>query len=196
MVDPGFNAILIRSCDDLAALADELGEPAVAAANRERAARGLAALESLWSEPHGQYVCFDRAAGVPVDSASVGGLLPAFAALPAPRLRALAERLDALAERVPFSVPSHDPDDPRFDAKRYWRGPAWLIVNYLIADGLRAGGERATATRIERASLELIERGGFAEYYDPLTGEPCGGGSFTWTAAMVMEIVRGRKRAA
>ena len=196
VVDPGFNAILIRSCADLAELADALGETAVADANRERAARGLAALESLWSEAHGQYLCFDRAAGSPVDSASIGGLLPALAAIPAPRLAALVARLDALAERSDFLVPSHDPRDPRFDAKRYWRGPAWLVVNYLIADGLRAGGERAAAERVERSSLALIERGGFAEYYDPCTGEPCGGGSFTWTAAMVMEILRGEGTAA
>jgi len=45
------------------------------------------------------------------------------------------------------------------------------------------------ALKIETASLELINTGGFAEYYDPLTGEPCGGGSFTWTAAMVMEFI-------
>ena len=190
IVDPGFNAILIRSSTDLAALADALGEPEIARANRERAARGLDALESLWSEAHGQYLCFDRAAGEPVDSASVGGLLPAFAPIPPERLRALARRLDALGERTAFPVPSHDPDDPRFDAVRYWRGPAWLIVNRLIADGLRAGGETAAAARIERSSLALIDRGGFAEYYDPLTGEPCGGGTFTWTAAMVMEILR------
>ena len=191
IVDPGFNAIPIRSSADLADLADALGEPGIARANRERAERGLAALDSLWSEAHGQYLCFDRAAGESVDSASVGGLLPALAPIPPARLGALARRLDALAERAGFPVPSHDPDDPRFDAKRYWRGPSWLIVNYLIADGLRRGGERAAAARIERSSLELIGRGGFAEYYDPYTGEPCGGGSFTWTAAMVMEIVGG-----
>jgi hypothetical protein len=30
---------------------------------------------------------------------------------------------------------------------------------------------------------------GFAEYYDPHTAEPCGGAHFTWTAAMVIEIL-------
>jgi len=196
VVDPGFNAILIRSCADLAELADALGEPEIASANRERAERGLAALESLWSDAHGQYVCFDRAAGTPIDSASVGGLIAAFAALPPARLDALAARLNTLAEHTGFLVPSHDPLDPRFDAKRYWRGPAWLIVNYLIAYGLRAGGKSTAAERVEQASIGLIECGGFAEYYDPVTGEPCGGGSFTWTAAMVMEILRAQPEAA
>ena len=37
--------------------------------------------------------------------------------------------------------------------------------------------------RIVGDSLALIERSGFAEYYHPVTGEPCGGKTFTWTAA-------------
>src|SRR5690606_17488516 len=82
VVDPGFNAILIRSCADLASVADALGASDVAARNRARAARARAALEGLWSEAHGQYLCRDRTTGALVDSASVGGLLPAFAAVP------------------------------------------------------------------------------------------------------------------
>ena len=45
------------------------------------------------------------------------------------------------------------------------------------------------AARITASSLDLIRESGFAEYYDPLTGEPLGGGRFTWTAAMVIEIL-------
>ncbi|WP_291308928.1 trehalase family glycosidase, partial [Devosia sp. 66-14] len=85
VVDPGFNAILIRSATDLAALADELGEPEIAARNRARAEAGLAALETLWSEPHGQYLCRDRVTGQLIDSASIGGILPVFAAVPKAR---------------------------------------------------------------------------------------------------------------
>jgi hypothetical protein len=189
VIDPGFNAILIRSCSDLAALAERLGESEIAARNRAFAARGLAALEGLWSEPHGQYLCRDRVTGELVDSLSVGGILPAFAAIPAHRASALAQRIEALGRRATHLVPSHDPADPRFDAKRYWRGPAWLIVNYMIADGLAAAGETAMARRLRAASLELIDEGGFAEYYDPMTGAPCGGARFTWTAAMVIEFL-------
>ncbi len=38
-------------------------------------------------------------------------------------------------------------------------------------------------------SLALIRESGFAEYYDPLDGEACGGDRFTWTAAMVIEFL-------
>ena len=189
VVDPGFNAILIRSATDLAALAEELGEHEIARTNRARAEKGLAALESLWSDAHGQYLCRDRVTGGLIDSASIGGILPVFAAVPKARAQVIARTIETWASQVKYIVPSHTPSDPRFEAKRYWRGPAWLVMNYMIQDGLRAVGETAVADHIVQSSLELITQSGFAEYYDPLTGEPCGGGRFTWTAAMVIEFL-------
>ncbi len=189
VIDPGFNAILIRSCADLAALAESLGETGIATANRTRAEKGIAALDQLWSERHGLYLCKDRTTSRLIDSASIGGLLPAFAAIPAHRAAAIARTVERWSERVHFIVPSQDPSDPRFEAKRYWRGPAWLVTNYMIADGLADIGEEQVADHITRSSLELITQSGFAEYYDPITGEPCGGGRFTWTAAMVLEFL-------
>ncbi|WP_127902309.1 MGH1-like glycoside hydrolase domain-containing protein [Solirhodobacter olei] len=188
IVDPGLNAILLRSCLDLAALAEGLGAGEIAARNRAWAKAGLAAMEGLWSDRLGQYLCRDRVTGTLVDSASVGGLIAAFAPLPPARLRTMARRIETLAARCRYVVPSHDPADPRYDARRYWRGPVWLIVNYMISDGLE-GVAPSVAERIREASLELIGTGGFAEYYDPNTGAPCGGGRFTWTAAMVLEFL-------
>lgn len=189
VVDPGFNAILIRSASDLASLAEELGEPEIAATNLARAERGLAALETLWSEKDGQYLCRDRVTGDLIASPSIGGILPVFAAVPKVRAHEVARTIEAWASKVRYNIPSHNPTDPRFEPKRYWRGPAWLVMNYMIQDGLRAAGETAVADHIVQSSLELITEAGFAEYYDPLTGEACGGGRFTWTAAMVIEFL-------
>lgn len=188
IVDPGFNAILIRSCQDVADLAGRLGMREIAAEARAMADRGIAAMESLWSDALGQYQCYDRAAGKPVDSASIGGILAVFAPIPKDRAAALAVRIVKLAKACNYLVPSHDPTAPEFDGLRYWRGPVWLIVNYMIADGLECAGQSSTADRIRADSVRLIERSGFAEYHDPITAEPCGGAHFTWTAAMVIEI--------
>jgi hypothetical protein len=189
VVDPGFNAILVRSCTDLADLAEALGETSIARDNRERAAKGLRAMESLWSNAHGQYLCKDRTTGQLIDSASIGGILPVFASVPKARAHEVARTIERWSASVKYIVPSHSPADPRFENKRYWRAPVWLVMNYMIADGLRAIGETAVADHIVRSSLELITQSGFAEYYDPTTGEPCGGGRFTWTAAMVVEFL-------
>lgn len=192
IVDPGFNAILIRSCADLAKLAAILGEDSLAAKAQKQAEDGLAALETLWSDAHQQYLCLDRAVGELVDSLSVGGLLAAFAPLPAKRITALAARLDEIGKQAKYLVPSHDLNDVKFDQLRYWRGPAWLIVNYMIADGMNNAGQNEMVSRIRNDSLQLIEHSGFAEYYGPLDGTACGGDQFSWTAAMVMEFLQNR----
>lgn len=189
VVDPGFNAILIRACEDLGWLAEALGESAIAEHARAQAALGIAALDSLWSEKHSQYLCYDRAVDELVESPSIGGILAAFAPIPGGRADTIARTIDTLGTRVKYLVPSHDPETSVYDGKRYWRGPAWLIVNYMIADGLHRAGNTTTVDRIVGDSLKLIEESGFAEYYDPISGEPCGGDSFTWTAAMVIEFL-------
>ena len=188
IVDPGLNAILIRSCLETSHLADALGEPAIAARNRRWAARGLAGLEACWSEAAGQYLPLDRIAGRQVQSPSLGGLIPLFAPIPPDRAATLGDTLRAIGERVRYLVPSHDPRDRNFDVRRYWRGPVWHVCNYLIVDGLRRAGMAGLADRIVADSLALIERSGFAEYYDPTDGAPLGGGHFSWTAAIVLEF--------
>ncbi len=197
IVDPGFNAILIRSCLETAALARKLGEDAIAERNEAYAQAGLAALDQLWDDKAGQYMPFDRVAGKLLDSPSIGGLIPVIAPIPPARVAAIAETLRAIGREVRYLVPSHDPRDLRFDLRRYWRGPVWHVCSYLVLVGLRDAGEEDLANRIIDDGLALIETGGFAEYYDPRDGTPLGGGSFSWTAAMVLEFIAlGRAREA
>lgn len=189
VVDPGFNAILVRSCLDTAELATALGESSIAEEQRRWAQNGLAALEDLWSDARGQYLCRDRVSGKLVDSPSIGGLLPVLAPIPEDRASRIAATIRAQAERVRYLVPSHDPRDGRFDARRYWRGPVWSVCNFLIASGLRAAGHDDLADRIARDCLKLVARSGFAEYYHPDDGAPLGGRRFSWAAAIVLELL-------
>lgn len=84
----------------------------------------------------------------------------------------------------PYPVPSHDVNASDFDPKRYWRGPTWAIMNALIGRGLEDMGHDEHARHLRQATGDLIATHGFAEYFDPLTGEAAGGGTFTWTAAV------------
>jgi hypothetical protein len=187
VIDPGFNAILIRSDEALARLTAAIGLADIAQAARARIATARKAFDALWSDAAGLFLCFDRVAGKLIDSRSAGGLLPVFAGLgDTDRLIATMRRW---REHTAFGVASHDPTDPRFEPRRYWRGPAWLIVNYLLTDGLRQSGKEKAAAAIAADSLGLIHKSGFAEYYDPTDGTACGGRHFTWTAAMVIELI-------
>ena len=192
VVDPGFNAILIRSCAAIAELAAQLGMDQIAQQSAGMASQAIESLERLWSELAQQYVCLDRVQGVAVNNAAVGGLLPVIVDLPPQRAEQLARTITQKANNSRYTVASQPVDSDHFDALRYWRGPIWLIVNHMIATGLREHGHAAVAERIEQDSLSLIEQGGFAEYYGPHAGEPCGGETFTWTAAIVLELLAGR----
>jgi glycogen debranching enzyme len=187
VVDPGFNAVLVRSDEALAELASALDLTDLAAAAATRAAKARAAFNTLWNEAAGQFLCFDRVSGRAIESRSVGGVFPLFAGLgDTGRLIATIKRW---REKIAFGVPSHDPADPRFDARRYWRGPCWLIVNFMLADGLKRSGAEEAGAAIDADSLALIRTSGFAEYYDPTDGSGLGGRHFTWTAAMVVELL-------
>ena len=190
VVDPGFNAILIHSELALSRLADQLGDSALAHRLSERAARSIGAMDTLWHGDLKQYACLNRRTGQRVNSASVGGLLPLLV-LPQghEHVADLSIRLTDWLDKAPFGVCSMDPLDMRFDGKRYWRGPSWLIVNFLLITGLRQCGETELAQRVVQASLQCIQKSGCSEYYHPMTGEALGGGTFTWTAAMVIEFL-------
>ena len=88
---------------------------------------------------------------------------------------------------APYPVPSVALDEAPFrrdshvnGSRRIWRGPCSLNTNWLLSLGLRRHGEHALADELAARSRELVERGGFNEFYDPLDGTPVGAHRFGW----------------
>ena len=54
----------------------------------------------------------------------------------------------------------------------------------MIGLGLAEKGETALAERLRADTRKAVEKSGFYEYFDPLSGEGLGGKLFTWTAAI------------
>ena len=76
-----------------------------------------------------------------------------------------------------------------FDARRYWRGPVWINVNWFLLRGLARAGLAAEAEELRRMTLRLVAASGFTEYYHPSTGEPLGSRDFSWSAALTLDLV-------
>ena len=76
-----------------------------------------------------------------------------------------------------------------FDPRRYWRGPVWINVNWFLVRGLRRCGLADEAEELRLLTLRLLETSGFAEYYDPRTGEALGSGDFSWSAALALDLL-------
>jgi hypothetical protein len=189
VTDVGFNAILQRANQDLRFLLAATGDTAGAAEVATMEQKTAAALTRCWDEEEGFFYGVDTRTSAMIRKPGIAGLLPLFADTGVTaRHPRLVQRLESWLAGVAYGVPSFDPARPEFEPRRYWRGPVWLIVNWMLIDGLRRNGRADLAARIRRDSLALVERMGFAEYFNPLTGEPLGGSAFSWTAAMYLHL--------
>ncbi|MEU7786999.1 trehalase family glycosidase [Amycolatopsis sp. NPDC049159] len=185
--DPGFNALLADGELALAEIAEELGLPSEE--HRESAARIAKALQdTLWD--NGFFFARDVRTGALTRQHTCAGLLPLL--LPdlavAPALLATATGPRFGLGRV-HGIPSYDLTAPDFDPARYWRGPSWSNVGWLLHRALRHHGEHALATRLRTDLLTTAAATDFAEYCDPLTGAGHGTRSFSWTAALAVDLL-------
>lgn len=179
VADPGLTFILLGATRDLVEMGRALGrDVAEAEAWIPRLEAGAA---SLWNPETGGYDSRDTLSGDFAGSLSNASYLCWFGGVESSGMRT---HLARILDDVPWPVPSYDPSFPKFDSRRYWRGPTWAIVNNLIAIGLRRMGHLEEAERLRRSTAQMIAEHGFAEYFDPMTGAPAGGGTFTWTAAV------------
>jgi hypothetical protein len=181
--DPGFTAIATRAAADLASVAVAAGmdgrEPA-------RLAESMGAgLDALWDDELGWYRPYDIVGRCRVGPATSTGLVALWAGVPDDRARRMMDRVDHWHQAMSGSVPTTQPDVASFDPVRYWRGPVWVLVNWLVADGLARAGfsERAAALRADTRGLVAQ---GFSEYYDPRDAAGIGGQSFSWSAALTL----------
>jgi hypothetical protein len=189
VADVGFNAILQRANQDLRFLLAATGDVAGAAEVATMEQKTAAAIARCWDEEERFFYGVDTRTSAMIRKPGIAGLLPLFADTGVTaRHPRLVQRLESWLAGVAYGVPSFDPARPEFEPRRYWRGPVWLIVNWMLIDGLRRNGRADLAARIRRDSLALVERMGFAEYFNPLTGEPLGGSAFSWTAAMYLHL--------
>lgn len=193
VVDPLFNSALAVAGEEMAGIAARLGadpEPFRAAAARTTRALN----ERLWDPELGLYVGYDRLRRLPLRAPIAACFAPLLTAAPdEAQMHALLTTMTAARFWPPHArghgVTSYDRLAPGFSRRQYWRGPVWVNVNWLLARGLRRHGLTAPAERLERETLRVVERVGCWEYYDPLNGEGLGSERFSWTAALVLDIL-------
>ena len=190
-----FNSILFRADDALRELAARIGEPTQPMEQWMRAARG-AFQERLWNGRDTLYYDYDQRAARTIHENTIAAFMPLYARLAsAEQARQLVERhLANPAEYAPdtltrFRVPTSNKSSAYFEPRGYWRGPIWANMNWFLIHGLEHYGYTDLARAIRDDTLALVERSGFHEYFDPRTGEGDGTDMFSWTAALVIDLV-------
>ncbi|WP_297580703.1 hypothetical protein [Roseibium sp.] len=185
VADPGVTFIFLRANRDLLALAERLGNDAEAEEIRGWISRMEAGASVLWHEDLKAHVALDQRSGKKTDGISSASFLAPYAGLcDSGTLGSLQEHFDRMAAKVRYMMPSYDPDHERYEPLRYWRGPVWAMINYMIARGFAEAGDSTRAEKLRADTASLIETSGFAEYFSPEDGTGAGGGTFSWTAAI------------
>ncbi len=140
-------------------------------------------IHKLWNE-EGYFQTWDCLTDEALAYKISASFLPLYAELATQEQAAkMNHQLEISFSEAPFGVASTFADEPSYESNRYWRGPVWFHINWLIAQGLRKYGFDDTADKIKQSTMQLAEKSGFSEYYDSQTGSGCGGGNFSWTAA-------------
>ena len=186
VADVGTNAILLRAEKDLLALAARFGSAPEQVEIEARIARLSNALDRLWRDDIGLYTSMDLMTHELCPIGTSAGFLPLYAGHVVARGKTLGATLSRWAARVTRLVPSTDPAFAGFEPRRYWRGPVWAVVNWMIADGFGQAGEADLAARVRSDTVALIEASGLSEYFEPVTGAGIGGADFSWTAAIYL----------
>jgi hypothetical protein len=192
-----FNSLLARSNVALIALANRLGEDSAEIESWNAKARA-AFRDKLWDAETGFYYAYDLRNERPIRIRTCSGLMPLFAGL------CTTAQAGTLAGHMIKSFTRNEKwrlcastavDHAAFDPRKYWRGPVWLNTNWMLVHGLSRYGHVALAERVKRDSLELYDKVGPYEYFDPRpeseAGEAGGLGAdrFSWSAALALDLL-------
>lgn len=189
---PDLNAYLLAEFAAMARL--EAAGGGDAAPWRKRAEEQARLLrERLWDAARGAF-CDHRPDGRSTGILSAAAWLPVWAGA-ASREQATAVRAllrDPRHFATPLPFPALAASEPAFDPDGYWNGGVWLDHAALAVQVL---GQEGAELR-ERLLDAVAARPAFYECYSPLSGQPCQGArpavpQFSWSAAAIVEILRG-----
>ena len=180
-----FYALALRS---LSRLDPEHG--AVYAARAERTESAL--LERCYDEGSGLFFDLAGRRERPVRVSTWSSLAPlALDGMPEDVRRRLVEEhlLHPARYRAAVGIPSVALNErsfkPGFAMWRCWRGPSWMNTSWLLVPAMQSLGYEADAERVIR-SLELsVDRYGYREYYNPLTGRGLAARGFGFSTLLV-----------
>jgi glycogen debranching enzyme len=189
--DLSFNSILVRANSHLRDIAKSLREelPPELAESMQKTEQSF---EDLWDMYSAQYYSRDFITHRLLKTPSIATLLPLYAGHidkdRADKLVRLLENEHSFGPAYP--VPSVPLNSFWFQRKLYWQGPSWVNMNWLIIDGLERYGYKDHAAALRESTLEMVKKSGFYEYFDPLDGSPAGVTDFSWTAALVIDLLK------
>ena len=155
--------------------------------------RGRTGLAEQWDERVDQCLDLDLVEGESISVRTIAAFAPVMAGQLTPARRAALTNLwrsGAFLGHPDLRWPlpaSTSPEEPAFNPTRYWRGPVWPVMNWLLWWAWTRIGEFDIADELRENALAQVSEGGFYEYFDPFTGQGLGSDAQSWTAAAVLD---------
>jgi Glycosyl hydrolase family 63 C-terminal domain len=158
-----------------------------------RAERTEAALlERCYDERTGLFFDLAGRAERPVTISTWSSLAPlALTALPEDIRRRIVEQqlVDPRRYRAAYGIPSVSREEPSFrpgfSLWRCWRGPSWMNTAWLLVPAMRELGYADDADRVVASLAAAADRGGFREYYNPITGRGLAASDFGFSTLLI-----------
>jgi glycogen debranching enzyme len=185
--DVPFNAILAKNLEYLARIAETLDLPHEAGEFRKTREKMIAAMRARMLED-GLFWSTNGADYTKLKVKTWGLFAPLYAGiLTKDEAARLVERhlLNAGEFKTPFMVPTVARSEPSYDPRGMWRGPVWMSTNWFIYRGLVDYGFDDVAETVLDASVSLLEKSGFREFFHPENGNGLGAKNFTWGSLVV-----------
>ncbi|TPN86250.1 MGH1-like glycoside hydrolase domain-containing protein [Aquimarina algicola] len=197
--DPLFNAMLIKSNESLIKLYKLIGGHDAKIKQlqlwQNKSIRSFN--DKLFDERLGVYVHYDLRNEKSLNYISSSSFSPLFAGIPdKKRAESMIKiMMDKFGREDQYLCASFDPSSERFNPKKYWRGPVWINLNWMLYRGLVQYGYKDIAERVKKDSIEIIEKNGFYEYFDSRKkvhaeeNAGYGGHDFSWSAALLIDFI-------
>ncbi len=185
-----FNSIFIRANSLLKEIAAIINQELP-----EELLKNIALTETnfkeFWDKEDDKYYSRNQKYGNFLKEDSIGSLMPLYSGvISESRAKQLYERLINKDDfNTPYPLPSVPISSPWFKPMRYWQGPSWININWLLIDGLKRYGFIEEARILSNKSIAMVRDNGFYEYFNPQSGEPAGVVNFSWTAALIIDLV-------
>ncbi len=149
----------------------------------------------FWNQELKHFVSYDLRHEKQMTHKEIGGYIPLFANLASDtQANAIKDYLQSVHDRGYYLCPSFDVDSPLFDSKRYWRGPVWPQMNWMLYHGLKSYQFDDLAEIVKSDFITLVDKLGFYEYFESNKSDVenlshgYGGGNFSWTASTYLSF--------
>lgn len=181
----GFNALVAWNAAELAAAFRQPDDALTVLAEELTGAIARRWRGDHWLDDHG-----DGDAATTHPTAAIRTIDSLLALLVDPQPAAFDQLIDAQAFGAPYGPRGVHRDEATYRPDVYWRGSAWPQLTYLLMVAAERAERSAIARLLGRWLVAGAERSGFAEHWNPETGEGLGARPQSWATLALLAADR------